>query len=90
MQPPLALTPTELSLLRAIHEADRDHGGLSSEELTDEEAEVCGRLADRGLAEVISEFGEAPDGEEDERESGARYAFRITGAGVAVLRDSPG
>jgi hypothetical protein len=79
------LSPADLSLLRAIHEADRDHGGLFGEELTNEEADICGGLVDRGFAEVVSEFGQAPDGEEDELDAGARYCFRITGRGVERL-----
>jgi len=79
------LTPTELTLLRAIRAADEDHGGLFRDELTDDEADVCGRLVERGCAEVLSEFGEAPDGEEDERDAGARCCFRITGLGVERL-----
>jgi hypothetical protein len=82
------LTPDELSLLRAVHEADLDHGGLFREELTADELDVCGRLVESGFAEVLSEFGEAPDGEEDEREAGGRYCFRITGRGVERLRDT--
>jgi len=79
------LTRTDLTLLRAIREADHDHGGLFREELTDDEIELCGALVERGLAEVLSEFGQAPDGEEDERDAGGRYCFRITGAGVEAL-----
>ena len=81
------LTRAELSVLRAIHEADKDRGGLSSHELDDDEAEICGGLVDRGLAEVIGEYGEAPDGEEDEREAGGQYVFHITGRGVECLAD---
>jgi len=33
----------------------------------------------------LSEFGEAPDGEEDERDAGGSYALRITGRGVVAL-----
>jgi hypothetical protein len=82
------LTPTEISLLRAIREADEDHGGLFREELTEDELEACEGLVERGLAEVLSEFGEAPDGEEDERDAGGRYCFRVTGAGVARLAEA--
>jgi hypothetical protein len=79
----------ELALLREIHEADRDHGGLSSAELSPEEALLCGELADRGFAEALSEFGEAPDGEEDERDAGGcGHCFRITERGVLALRDA--
>jgi hypothetical protein len=86
--PQRAITPTELSILRVLREADEDHGGLFPEELTDEEAEVCHGLVARGWAEVLSEFGQAPDGEEDERDAGARAFFRITGRGVDRLADS--
>jgi hypothetical protein len=82
------LSPAEITLLRAIHEADRDHGGLFGEELMDDEAEICGDLVERGLAEVVSEFGQAPDGEEDELDAGARYCFRITGRGVETLAEA--
>ena len=81
----LLLTASELSLLRLIRESDLDHGGLSSEELTEEELEVCSALAERGLAEVVAEFGEAPDGEEDEREAGVPSCFRVTGRGVEAI-----
>lgn len=86
---PAPLTATQLALLRTIHEADRDHGGLFRDELTEDEADECFALAERGLAEVVSEYGEAPDGEEDERDAGEGYRFRITGTGVARLRDAP-
>jgi hypothetical protein len=87
--PPVpALSPADLSLLRAIHEADRDHGGLFGEELSEEEGDICGGLVDRGFAEVVSEFGQAPDGEEDELDAGARYCFRITGRGVERLAEA--
>jgi hypothetical protein len=82
---PSALTPTEVLLLRVIRDADEDHGGLFREEIADDDVEVCDRLVERGLAEVLSEFGEAPDGEEDERDAGGRYFFRITGYGVERL-----
>lgn len=81
------VTPTELSILRAIREADEDNGGLFGEELADDELEVCYGLVARGWAEVLSEFGQAPDGEEDERDAGARVCFRITGRGVERLAD---
>jgi hypothetical protein len=81
------MTPTELSILRAIREADEDDGGLFREALTDSEVDVCYGLAARGLAEVLSEFGQAPDGEEDERDAGACVCFRITGRGVERLAE---
>jgi hypothetical protein len=79
------LTPSERELLRAIREADEDHGGLFGDELNEDELEVCNSLVEKGCAEVLSEFGEAPDGEEDERDAGGRYCFRITGRGVDLL-----
>jgi hypothetical protein len=82
------VSPEQLSLLRAIHEADRDRGGLSRDELTDDEARVCDELVERGLAELMAEFGEAPDGEEDERDAGAAGVFRITGRGVDAIREA--
>ena len=85
-----AITPTELSLLRAIREADEDHGGLFREELAEEEVDVCHDLVARGWAEVLSEFGQAPDGEEDERDAGGGVCFRITERGVEQLADLGG
>ncbi len=82
------LSLTELALLRIIHEADRDRGGIFIDELSHEEADVCSQLVERGLVETMSEFGEAPDGEEDERDAGGRYLFRMTGRGVEALRDA--
>lgn len=88
---PIALTPTERALLREVRVADEDRGGLSSEELGDDELEAMDRLCTLGLVEAVGEYGEAPDGEEDEREAGAReVAYRITGAGVLVLREDAG
>jgi len=82
------LTPTQLSLLQAIRDADEEHGGLFRNELTEDELEVCEGLVEHALAEVLSEFGEAPDGEEDERDAGGRYCFRITGRGVSKLAEA--
>ncbi len=42
---------------------------------------------ERGLVEAVGEYGEAPDGEEDEKDAGGAHTFRITGQGVARLRD---
>ncbi len=81
------ITPTELSLLRAIRDADEDHGGLFCEELAVHEVDVCYCLVARGWVEVVPEFGQAPDGEEDERDAGAHVCFRITGRGVEQLAD---
>jgi hypothetical protein len=85
--PVTPLAPADLALLRVVHESDRDHGGLASDEMSDDEAETCGRLVERGLVEIVSEFGEAPDGEEDERDAGGHYCVRITGLGVERLRE---
>jgi hypothetical protein len=81
------LTPSELALLRAIREADEDHGGLSRDELTADDLELCDTLVEKGCVEVLSEYGEAPDGEEDERDAGGHYCFRITGRGVERLAE---
>jgi len=81
----LAMTAMELALLRAVRASDEDHGGLASEELSDDELETASKLLERGLVEAVSEFGEAPDGEEDERDAGGSYALRITGRGVVAL-----
>ncbi len=83
-----ALSPVELSLLRVIHEADRDRGGLSVTELSDDEVDACAVLVDAGFVEVLSAYGEAPDGEEDERDAGGAYAYRVTGQGVEALREA--
>jgi hypothetical protein len=84
--PTFALTSAEHALLRIVRLSDEDHGGLAGNELTTDELEPMGRLCDLGLVEAIGEYGEAPDGEEDERESGASaVVYRITSAGVLVL-----
>ncbi len=84
------LTPTERALLREVRLADEDHGGLAGEELSIDEYEAMGHLCSLGLVEAMGEYGEAPDGEEDEREAGATaLVYRITGAGVAMLADDP-
>jgi len=89
MTPRLALDPMELSLLRLVRVSDEDHGGLALSEVDRGEFEVLGRLCDRRLVEAIGEFGEAPDGEEDERESGASaVVYRVTELGVLALRDA--
>lgn len=47
------------------------------------------RLCALNLVEARGEYGEAPDGEEDEREAGeSAVTYRITGAGVAALVDA--
>jgi len=81
------LNHSELAVLRLIHEADRDRGGIALGDLSDDEADVCGQLVERGLAETLSEFGEAPDGEEDERDAGGHHVFRMTGRGVDALAE---
>ncbi len=48
------LTRAELVMLRAIREADQDHGGLSGDELTEDERAICDALVERGLAAVLS------------------------------------
>lgn len=88
---PVALSPAEHALLRDVRTADEDRGGLSGEQIVDEEWEALEKLCALGLVEAVSEYGEAPDGEEDEREAGARdVAYRITGAGVLVLLEAAG
>jgi hypothetical protein len=82
------LTPLEIALLREVRISDEDHGGLDSAEMTEDELESMARLCSLGLAETAGEYGEAPDGEEDEREAGnAVVTYRITGAGVLALQD---
>lgn len=85
MTPPL--TPNEKKLLEEVRLSDEDHGGLDLYELGDDEIEIVTRLLDMGLVEALNEYGEAPDGEEDEREAGgAGGRVRITARGVDVLR----
>ena len=84
------LTPAESALLRAVRLSDEDHGGLGGAELSSDEYEAMDRLCSLGLVEAVGEYGEAPDGEEDEREAGAAaIVYRITQGGVAVLADEP-
>jgi hypothetical protein len=80
----------ELGLLRAVREADEESGGMIRGECNEDERDVLDALVERGLVECRSEYGEAPDGEEDEADEGARYGgmYRITGAGVEALRDA--
>jgi hypothetical protein len=85
----VALSPAEHALLKVVRLSDEDHGGLDGDELTDEEYEPMKRLCDLGLVEVIGEYGEAPDGEEDERDMGAReIVYRITAKGVLALAEA--
>jgi hypothetical protein len=87
----LALTPVELALLRDVRLSDEDHGGLSGDEVAPDEYESMSRLCALGLVEAVGEYGEAPDGEEDEREAGAAaVVYRITERGVLALADVPG
>ncbi|MDB4943561.1 MAG: hypothetical protein JWP97_3095 [Labilithrix sp.] len=84
------LSPAELALLREVRVSDEDHGGLASAELDVEEYDAMRRLCDLGLVEAIGEYGEAPDGEEDEREAGgAAVVYRVTASGVLVLAAEP-
>ena len=82
------LSPAERALLRDVRVADEDHGGLASDELAPEEYEAMEKLCALCLVEAVGEYGEAPDGEVDEREAGEHaVAYRITGAGVALLAE---
>jgi hypothetical protein len=82
------LTPQERALLREVRVSDEDHGGLSGEELSADEYEAMARLCSLGLVEAMGEYGEAPDGEEDERDAGASaVVYRITARGVETLAD---
>lgn len=82
------LTPVEASLLREVRLSDEDHGGLSGAELSSDEYEAMARLCELGLVDAVGEYGEAPDGEEDERDAGAAVVvYRITAAGVLALAD---
>lgn len=84
------LSAVELALLHEVRLSDEDHGGLDGQELGADELEPMDRLCSLGLVEAVGEYGEAPDGEEDEREAGAAaLAYRITAAGVEALRDLP-
>jgi hypothetical protein len=84
----LDLSPAERALLRDVRTSDEDHGGLAGDELVPQEYEAMEKLCALGLVEAVGEYGEAPDGEEDEREAGGRgVAYRITGAGVVALAD---
>lgn len=82
------LTTVERALLREVRLSDEDHGGLSGEELSVDEYETMARLCKLGLVEAMGEYGEAPDGEEDEREAGATaLVYRVTAAGVEALKE---
>lgn len=82
------LSEVQLSLLRAVRLADEDAGGLLAGELDGDAREELATLIEAGLVEAVGEYGEAPDGEMDERDAGAaEIAYRITARGVEVLRD---
>lgn len=84
----LTLSPVEVALLREVRASDEDHGGLHGAELDADELETLGKLCELGLVEAQGEYGEAPDGEEDEAAMGATaLVYRITGHGVSVLRE---
>ncbi|MDB4935674.1 MAG: hypothetical protein JWP87_2646 [Labilithrix sp.] len=84
------LSPAELALLREVRISDEDHGGLSGAELATDEHEAMTRLCSLDLVEAVGEYGEAPDGEEDERDAGASsVVYRITHRGVLVLAEDP-
>lgn len=84
----VALSPAQHALLREVRLSDEDHGGLSGAELAADEYEAMDHLCALGLVEAMGEYGEAPDGEEDEREAGASaVVYRVTPAGVRVLAD---
>lgn len=84
----LYLTRAELALLRVVRDSDEDHGGLDAHELVEDEHEAMARLCDLDLVEALGEYGEAPDGEEDERAMGDTLVrYRITGKGVLRLAE---
>jgi hypothetical protein len=87
---PPTLTTAERTLLREVRLSDEDHGGLAGAELSVDEYDAMARLCALGLVEAIGEYGEAPDGEEDERDAGnAAVVYRVTAAGVEALADDP-
>ena len=84
------LSPHEIALLREVRVSDEDHGGLHGAELGGDEYDAMKRLCELELVEAMGEYGEAPDGEEDEREAGATaVVYRITQRGVLVLAEHP-
>jgi translation elongation factor EF-Tu-like GTPase len=84
------LSPHEVALLREVRVSDEDHGGLHGGELAADEYDAMKRLCELELVEALGEYGEAPDGEEDEREAGASdVVYRITHRGVVVLAEHP-
>ncbi len=88
---PVHLSPAERALLRDVRASDEDHGGLAEGELAPDERAAMDRLCALGLVEAEGEYGEAPDGEEDERDAGAHgLVYRVTGKGVDALREAAG
>jgi len=88
VMPLVTLSPAEVALLRTVRISDEDHGGLAGHELSHDEYDAMQRLCSLGLVEAIGEYGEAPDGEEDEREAGASdVVYRITQGGVLALAE---
>lgn len=84
----ITLSAAQLVVLRLVRASDEDHGGLGSSELQEGEHEELDVLLRHGMIEAVGEYGEAPDGEEDEREAGASaVVYRVTARGVAALRD---
>jgi len=82
------LSPSEIALLREVRASDEDHGGLHGHELAPDEVEAMAKLCTLGLVETLGEYGEAPDGEEDERDAGgSSVVYRVTGRGVHVLAE---
>lgn len=84
----MILSTTELALLREVRVADEDRGGLDGDELSSDELEAMDKLCRLGLVEAVGEYGEAPDGEEDERDAGSVLVYRVTGAGVLALANA--
>lgn len=83
-----SLSPEERALLREVRMSDEDHGGLSGAELQADEYDAMKRLCALGLVEAVGEYGEAPDGEEDEREAGgSSVVYRVTAGGVLLLAE---
>ena len=84
----VTLSPAEVALLREVRASDEDHGGLHGSELMADDFEPMTRLCDLGLVEPMGEYGEAPDGEEDEQAMGATaLVYRVTEKGVLALAD---
>lgn len=82
------LSPVEHALLREVRASDEDHGGLAGSELSVDEYDAMKRLCSLGLVEAVGEYGEAPDGEEDERDAGGTaVVYRVTSGGVLVLAE---